>query len=310
VKDAAPHPERSEAYNATITGIRRIHSDLALFQVLPDFGQLDFSAGQYTVLGLGDWEPFEASRCEAAGESTHKLIERPYSISCPLLDDKGLLQTATRTPILEFYVTLVGSKDAAAALTPRLFLRKPGDRIYCGPRAHGHYGLTGIDPDDDIVFAATGTGEAPHNAMLAELLSRQHRGRIVCVACVRYCRDLGYLETHRRLESSYSNYRYLTLTTREAENTDSALPGFVGKRYLQDYFASGDFERDADLNLVPGRLHVFLCGAPDMIGIPRRTHDPGQRYPKPRGMIEVLEQRGFRIDLPHAPGDVHFEKYW
>ncbi len=36
--------------------------------------------------------------------------------------------------------------------------------------------------------------------MLAELLSREHRGRIVSAVCVRYQSDLAYLRAHRELE--------------------------------------------------------------------------------------------------------------
>jgi hypothetical protein len=47
-----------------------------------------------------------------------------------------------------------------------------------------------------------------------------------------------------------------------------------------------------------------------MIGVPRHTHDLRLRYPEPQGMIELLERRGLRIDQPHEPGTIHFEKYW
>ena len=42
-----------------------------------------------------------------------------------------------------------------------------------------------------MLFLATGTGEAPHNYMLWELLRRGHTGRILSACCVRYRRDLG-----------------------------------------------------------------------------------------------------------------------
>ncbi len=118
------------------------------------------------------------------------------------------------------------------------------------------------------------------------------------------------LEEHRWLEKMHPNYRYLTLTTLEPENLDPSVSGYVGKRYLQGYFESGNLERDSGCELRLGKSHVFLCGNPDMIGVPHRTYDPHRRYPKPRGMVEVLERLGFRTDLPHDPGDIHFEKYW
>ena len=133
---------------------------------------------------------------------------------------------------------------------------------------------------------------------------------IASVVCVRWNRDLAYSSEHRVLEKRYPNYRYLTLTTREPENLDADAPGYVGKKYLQEYFECGDFADNAGFQLSPRNCQVFLCGSPDMIGVPRHSHDPASRYPKPKGMVEVLEQQGFQVDEPHKPGNVHFEKYW
>ena len=48
-------------------------------------------------------------------------------------------------------------------------------------------------PNDEIGQLAT-----TFNAMLAELLANEHRGRIVATVCVRYRRDLAYLSKHRQ----------------------------------------------------------------------------------------------------------------
>jgi ferredoxin--NADP+ reductase len=197
----------------------------------------------------------------------------------------------------------------APALTPRLFALAPGDRLFLGPHAHGQYTLDSVREGDNVVFVATGTGEAPHNAMTADLLSRGHRGRIVSVICVRNERDLAYLPTHLRLEQVCSNYRYLTLTTREPCNLDPTRRDYVGKCYLQDYFAKGRFEETSDLRLDPACTHVFLCGNPAMIGAPQHAHAL-RFYPRPTGMFEILEGRGFRLDEPHHRGNIHLEKYW
>ena len=305
--------QRARNYNATLLEVIKIHQDLRIFRVRPDRGIPDFQAGQYTVLGLGDWEP------RIAGVQTEKQVDQPrwkvikraYSICAPLFDAGDNLVRAKDLPYFEFLITLVRrSEGHPPALTPRLFALETGDRLFCGPHVHGHYTLHHVHRDDNVVFAATGSGEAPHNAMIAELLANQHRGRIVSVVCTRWQRDLAYLRDHRVLEYRYGKYQYLTLTTREPENVDSSHSQFVGKRYLQDYFESGDFESDAGLVLIPGHTHVFLCGSPEMIGVPHHTHDPAKRYPQPKGMVEVLEARGFRVDRPHELGDVHFEKYW
>ncbi|MEX0819366.1 MAG: ferredoxin--NADP reductase, partial [Pirellulaceae bacterium] len=303
---------RTEFYNASVVSIERCHDELMIVRVRPDRGIPRFLAGQYTVLGLGYWEP-RAADCQPEGDITQRLqrlIKRAYSISCPLLDEAGQLVGVNDLHFLEFYITLVRHAQHPPALTPRMFALEPGDRIFCGPHMHGHYTLTDVPRDANVIFAATGTGEAPHNAMTAQLLKTGHRGRVVQVTCVRVKQDLGYLATHRRLQEMSSNYRYVALTTREPENLDASRPDYVGKRYLQDYFASGDIESETGLPLDPDNTHVFLCGHPDMIGAPLRTHDPSRRYPRPQGMVETLEHLRFRVDLPHQRGNVHFEKYW
>jgi ferredoxin--NADP+ reductase len=146
--------------------------------------------------------------------------------------------------------------------------------------------------------------------MLAELLARGHRGRIAVLTCVRRRADLGYLETHRALEARYANYRYVPLTTREPENVDPSCPGFVGRQYLQDYVASGRLERETGIGLVPGRTHFYLCGNPQMIGLPHHAADGSHSYPRPVGMVETLERLGFELDSPGRPGTIHAEQYW
>lgn len=310
--DAEIRRLRREHYNAQVMDVREIHSELRIMRVCPDWGVSSFLPGQYSVLGLGNWEArVEGVQAEdLSADQQRRLLKRAYSFSCPMLDSQGRLLPPERCGFLEFYMVLVRQGDAhPPGLTPRLFALATGDRLFVGPKVTGHYTLDSVRPDCHVIFVATGTGEAPHNAMLASLLAAQHRGRLIGVTCVRRKQDLGYLEAHRELERRYANYRYLTLTTREPENLDPTLPHFAGKRYLQDYFASGDFERDTGLPLDPQQTHVFLCGNPAMIGAPLRGRTDG-RYPTPMGMVEILEHRGFLADEPGKPGNIHFEKYW
>ena len=208
---------RQQHYNAVVTDISNIHDELMLLRVKPDGARLKFEPSQYAVLGLGFWEPRIAGTQseQIAADKRERIIKRAYSISCRLIDEGGDLVRANAEYELEFYITLVRKATEPPALTPRLFNLKIGDRVYLSPRAFGHYTLQDILPDDQIILAATGTGEAPHNAMIAELLAHGHRGSIACITCVRYRQDLGYLEKHRELEQRFKNYRYILLTTRE-----------------------------------------------------------------------------------------------
>jgi len=301
---------RRKRYNASLVWVRKPHPELMVFRARPDFPRPAHKPGQYTTLGLGNWEPrFPGCDEEALKEGDEqKLVRRAYSMSCSILDDNGQLLDYPRTDWLEFYVVLVRSSDKAIApaLTPRLFLLKEGERLFLGEKIAGHFTLDPVKPEDAVVFLGTGTGEAPHNFMLWELLRRGHQGPILSACCVRYGRDLAYLEIHRELMRRFTNYTYLGLTTREADTIDR-------KVYIQDLITSGQLEERLGVPLDPARTHVYLCGNPKMIGVPARDRDSGQRvYPKPTGVVEILEQRGFQIDQPQVKikGNIHFEEYW
>ena len=303
---------RSRYYNSVVTKISLAHDDLMILRLRPDSGMPQFLPGQFTVLGLGEWEQqIEDIRCGLTQvNSSQNLVKRAYSISCSLIDDIGRPLRTSDCPYLEFYVRLVRTAEShRPALTPRLFALREGSRLYCSPEVRGRYTLEGLRSNGNVVFVATGTGEAPHNAMVAELLVSQFQGQIVSVTCARQKHDLAYSIAHRKLERQFPNYRYLTLTTREPENFEPTTPGFIGKRYLQDYFMSGDFERDAQLQLSPANTHLFLCGSPDMIGASRAIATLSKAA-KPIGMVEFLESRGFRLEHSHSAGNIHVERYW
>lgn len=294
---------RSEHYNAVITHFEPAHSDLWVLRVTPDRGDTAYLAGQYASLGLGFWE----RRSDEAEDRDldarwDKLIRRSYSISSRILDEHGYLADAHRSDELEFYIVLVRPDGAnVSALTPRLALKRPGDRIYLGPKVAGRYTLAAVtDPAATVVFLGTGTGEAPHNSMVVELLRKGHMGPVVSAVSVRQWADLGYLEQHRALEARYPNYHYLPLPTREPD---------VAKRYLQDVLRGGELSSEFGVALDPSAAHVFCCGNPAMIGLPTETPD-GLVYPEPEGVVAVLERMGFVLDRRGHPGNIHYEEYW
>jgi ferredoxin--NADP+ reductase len=302
---------RQQRYNATIVCLRRANPDLLTVRLRPDFRLPVHKPGQYTSLGLGYWEP-RIPGCQEEqlqpGDET-KLARRAYSISCSVLDDDGkLLDPSQTSAFLEFYIVLVRAADrpVAPALTPRLFLLREGDRLFVQEKITGHFTLDPVKPGDTVLFLSTGTGEAPHNYMLWDLLRRGHQGRILAACCVRYRQDLAYLAVHEELMRRYPNYTFLGLTTREADTVGN-------KVYIQDLIGSGQLEERLGRPLDPERTHVYLCGNPKMIGVPVKDRATGvQTYPQPPGVIELLERRGFQTDQPAAKvkGNMHFEEYW
>ena len=266
---------RNEKYNATVHHIHKSHSDLMVIRVRPDKKPIAHKSGQYTLLGLGNWEPrFPGTTEENLPETERsKLVRRSYSISASVLDNNGQLADNSKEPWVEFYIVLVRetASGKAPALTPRLFMLKEGDRLFCGEKITGAYTLDLVKPTDSVIFLGTGTGEAPHNYMLQQLLNRKHEGKIVSGSCVRLKKDHGYLSIR-----------------------------------------SGELESKLGSKLDPASTHVFLCGNPAMIGVPEKNRETGEySYPKPEGVIEVLEQKGFKADKGHHDrGNIHFEEYW
>ncbi len=300
---------RQKHYNATVVSLKQVHEELMILRVRPDFPVPAHKAGQYSTLGMGQWEP-RAPDCQEEipkpGEEK-KLIRRAYSLSSSIQDEQGTLLDLPRIDWVEFYIVLVRKAEGnPPALTPRLFLLKEGARLFLGEKITGHYNLDPVKPDDALIFLSTGTGEAPHNYMTWELLRRGHKGRILAACCVRFRRDLAYLKIQEDLMRRYPTYKYLSLTTREADTVSH-------KVYIQDLITSGELEERLGQALDPARAHVFLCGNPKMIGVPTTDRTTGQNhYPQPPGVIEILEKRLFRMDQHSLKltGTIHFEEYW
>lgn len=300
---------RLKKYNATVVRIDKPNPDLMLVRVRPDSPLSPHKPGQYTTLGMGYWEPRQAGCQEETLQpgDEERLARRAYSISCPVLADDRTLLDLARTDWLEFYIVLVRQAEKGPpALTPRLFMLHEGERLFMSEKIAGNFTLDPVKPGDTVLFLSTGTGEAPHNYLLWELLSKGHQGRIVSACCVRYRLDLGYLPTHEELARRYPHYTYLALTTREADTISR-------KVYIQNLLTSGEMERILGKPLDPATTHVFLCGNPKMIGVPEKDRETGARvYPKPPGVIEILEERGFQVDQPNIKlrGNIHYEEYW
>lgn len=300
---------RQKRYNGTVAYLHRVHRDLMILRVKPDFPRPLHHPGQYTTLGLAYCEP-RVEGCQAEDlkpEDMSKVVRRSYSISCSVESAPGKLMKLEENDWIEFYIVLVreNTEGRVPALTPRLFCLKEGDRLNIGEKITGHYTLEPVKPEDNVIFLGTGTGEAPHNYMLWQLLSRGHKGKIVSACCVRYLKDLAYYDMHRGLMERYPNYKYAPLATREPTNTR--------KVYIQDMITSGELEETLGDRLDPARTHVFLCGNPKMIGVPIRDKAAGTKtYPEPTGVIEILEKRGFIADVSamKIKGNIHFEEYW
>ena len=301
---------KREHYNAQVVYLRKKNPDLMVLRVKTDFPRPIHKPGQYSTLGLGFWEPrHPGCQPETLNDTEEsQLARRAYSLSCSILDEEGKLLDLERTDWLEFYIVLVRESDREKppALTPRLFMLREGDRLAVGRKITGHFTADPIKPDDAVVFLSTGTGEAPHNYLTWQLLRQGHRGKILSACCVRFKRDLGYLEIQDKLRKQFPNYTYLSLTTREQDTIGH-------KVYIQDLISSGQLAQQLGAPLDPAKTHVYLCGNPKMIGVPIRDRETGARtFPEPLGVVEILNGLGFQPDDPanKIKGNIHVEEYW
>ena len=150
---------RKNHYDADVVDIIEIHEELRIVRVHPDWGTTSFLPGQYSVLGLGNWEPrVEGVDEEHLGEAQfRKVLKRAYSFSCPMLDDAGHLVPPTYGEFIEFYIVLVRhGEEHPPGLTPRLFALEVGDRIFMGQKVTGHYTLEHVAEEENVVLVATG----------------------------------------------------------------------------------------------------------------------------------------------------------
>jgi ferredoxin/flavodoxin---NADP+ reductase len=301
---------KREHYNAQVVYLRKKNPDLMILRVKTDFPRPIHKPGQYSTLGLGFWEPrHPGCQPESLTDAEEgQLARRAYSLSCSVLDEEGKLLDLDRTDWLEFYIVLVRESDREKppALTPRLFMLREGDRLSVGRKIAGNFTADPIKPDDSVVLLSTGTGEAPHNYLTWQLLRQGHRGKILSACCVRFKRDLGYLDIQEKLMKQHPNYKYLSLTTREKDTIGH-------KVYIQDLISSGQLAHELGAKLDPAKTHVYLCGNPKMIGVPGRNRETGARtFPEPLGVVEILDGLGFQQDDPanKIKGNIHVEEYW
>ncbi len=267
-----------EWHNSTLLERQDLTEDLAVFRVKPDGKLFSFRAGQYTVIGLPASAPRYASAEpeEKPNQNAGKLIRRAYSIA----------SSSKISDYLELYVTLVRSGE----LTPRLWLLRPDDRLWLGPRAKGHFTMAEVPPDKNVILIGTGTGLAPYIAMIQDH-HRCNRGRrFIVVHGARHVRELGYRDELEALARECSTMVYVPTVSRPA--TEDAWLGHVGR--VQSVFADGTVEGTLRETLSPESTHVFLSGNPERV----------------EHMQRLFLQLGYSLHSARTAGSLHVERYW
>jgi ferredoxin--NADP+ reductase len=264
--------------NSTLIERFELAEDLSVLRIRPDGPLFAFHPGQYTVIGLPASAPRFASADpqEADNSRSDRLIRRAYSIA----------SSSKVNEYVELYITLVRS----GALTPRLWLLRPGDRLWLGPQAKGHFTLDEAPADRSVVLVGTGTGLAPYMSMIREHHRCNLGRRFVVVHGARYVRELGYREELEAIDRQCSTMVYVPTVSRP--DPAKGWTGHVG--HVQSVFSDGTIETEVGGQLSPDTTHVFLSGNPEMVV----------------DMQALLVRRGYSLHGTRSPGTLHVERYW
>lgn len=264
--------------NSTLIERCELAEDLCILRIRLDRPLFAFRPGQYTVIGL----PTSAPRLAPAEPDDddrardHRIIRRAYSIA----------SSSMANEYIELYITLVRSGE----LTPRLWLLRPGDRLWLGPQAKGHFTLDDVPSDKNLVLVGTGTGLAPYMSMIRDHHHCNIGRRFIVVHGARYIRELGYRDELEALGRECSTLVYVPTVSRP--NMPDDWQGHVGR--VQSIFGDGTIEAMLGSTLSPDTTHVFLSGNPEMV----------------EDMQNLLLQQGYTLHSARVPGTLHVERYW
>jgi ferredoxin/flavodoxin---NADP+ reductase len=285
---------REETYNSHIVSKKLVHENLAIIVIKINEELNDFEPGQYLSIGSYDFDIPPHEKVDVKG----KLIRRAYSVSSSLINESGNLSQNVWENTLELFV----AKVEDGIFSPNLFSLNENDMLYTSPKFIGHYNLPEELSGETIVFISTGTGLAPHLTMLNHLLRDNYKGQLLIIECVRFIKDLAYFKKLSDLASKYDNVHYKALTTRDSN----------AKLYIQDYFKPETLKEEFNIEIDSSKSHVFLCGNPNMIGIPKRNRVSNEyEFPIKGAMCEIL-MKNFNMTpfRPKLGGNIHYEKYW
>ncbi len=262
-------------YNATVVGKILLTPDIMTLRINTDEPRQQFSAGQYTLLGLyGSEDRSPNSTPDTDPVEPDKLIQRPYSIASAT----GSVQQ------FEFYISQVKSGQ----LTPRLFNLNPGDRLFISKRIVGVFKLAETPEDQDIVMVATGTGMAPYISFLRSYLTDRPESRMAIIQGAAKQWDLGYYSELTFLENTFENFTYVPTLT-DADETWNGHQLWIEQMLDKDVLKS-----EAGIEINPEKTHFFLCGNPKMV----------------ENVSEWLFNKGYTKHTRKEPGALHIEEFW
>ncbi len=289
-------------YNATLIRRQDLTDLLTIFTIRPDEPPAAdlgdgrwFIPGQYLTIGLNR-EP----GIDPEGDDRPPSVRRAMSIASP----------ADEREAIELYIRRVTQPTSKLPLTPMLWRRREGARMYLRPVATGHFTLHHTVGEDDRrlkVMVAAGTGLAPFVCIARSRLRADPKADLsdlVILHGASYPSDLGYREELEAMART-NGLHYVPTISRPHEAPD--WRGAVGR--AEAHFTQEAIEAfEARVGLPPGGLTpknaaVLICGlngtiANCLVRLAARGFVP--HHPRLRRVLGILEE---------TPPSVFYEQY-
>ncbi len=213
-------------FRAVVSQIRDLTYDIkeVTFRLIEPHA-IEFKAGQYVQLQTPEYE-----KCDES-------VYRAYSVS----------SSPSETDTVELEIRRVPEGICTTYVHDYL---KEGDEVtFNGP--YGEFFLR--DTDNDIVFLAGGSGNAPIKSMLMDMAEKNIGRKAIYLFGARSEKDLFLTEEMKAFEKKLKDFKYIPALSEPGE--DSGWDGETGlitevlARHLKD----------------GGRTEAYLCGSPGMI---------------------------------------------
>ena len=261
---------------ATITYIRVLKEDLAIFRIVPNDGVIPhYEAGQFITLGMHV-------------PSENKVIRRAYSISSHPENKR----------YLEFVIRWV-RKPLPGRLTTQLFNAKEGDEVsFINPTGTAlsiNEKLPDGSPDRRrIVCIGGGTGIAPFVSFAQHLRAVGDKREIVVLHGASYVDELSYKELFTRLEYESQdlgkdkwNFTYRATISRPMEWFNRSWSGQTGR--VETFLRPKDggispLEELVGEKITKDNTIFYICGW-------QGTIDGVMDFLRPKGFVTQREKR-------------------
>ncbi|WP_343190300.1 ferredoxin--NADP reductase [Buchnera aphidicola (Mollitrichosiphum nigrofasciatum)] len=234
-----------------------------------------WSSNLFSIILKADIEPFIAGQfAKLSIIKKNKRIHRAYSyVNSP--DNRNL----------EFYIVLIKN----GIMTQTLNKININDKIFISKKSFGFFTINNIPKCENLWMISTGTGIGPYLSILSENKNINLFKKIILIHCVRYYKDLSYLNLINKLHSKNKNKITVKIIL-SREKKKNFLNGRITTLFKNDLI-----EKYTQSEINAKNTHIMLCGNPQMI----------------KEMCIILkEKKKMSINLKNKTGNITLENYW